>query len=121
MYDPDWQRLVVGAMVLETWCEANGGHEPCTIWQYKRVARRLGVRIHWLPENCDVQAMCRRGDRPGHHGVIYIRKTHNMAKLRLEFLHELGEAATYWEGHPPFVCGVSRHETACAAVLLLLS
>lgn len=117
MHDPDEQKLILGAIVLQVWAEANGG-EPRTVWHYKRIARRFGVRIHWLPADCDTQAFRRNGQRAGQQGVIYIRRTHDRGRLRREFLHELGEAATYWEGIPPFRCQLSRHEVACAAVAL---
>ena len=116
--DRDTERLIVGCHMLRVWAEANGGREPRTIWQYRRVARRFGVRIHWLPRDADVQACRRDGQRAGMQGVIFVRRTHNLARLRLELLHELGEAATRWEGVPPFVCQLSRHEVACAAVAL---
>lgn len=116
MRDPEEQKLILGACILRAWTDANGGKEPRTVWHYKKIARRFGVRIHWLPSDCDTQSLCRQGDRVGQHGVIYIRRTHDIDKLRREFLHELGEAATYWEGVPPFRCQLSRHEVACAGV-----
>lgn len=107
--DTATQKLILGAMVLHVWAELNGGREPCTIWQYRRLARRLGLRVHWLPRDCDAPAMHRQG-------VIYIRRTHDAARLRREFVHELGEAVSYWDGCPPCVCALTRHDVACQVV-----
>ena len=118
MYDPDQQRLVLGAMLLRAMAEANHGREPTNIWQYRRVARRFGVRIRFLPPEVRNQAILRQGQRAGEQGVIYIRRTRNIGQLRRDILHELGEAASRWEGWPPICCEVSRHEAACYAVLM---
>lgn len=111
MPDRDWQRLVLGAYALRLIVEANGGQEPRTIWQYRRAGRRLGIRIRILPFGAG-QSLLREGAGADGGGVIYVRRTRNMARLRLELLHELAEAATRWEGVPPCVCQVSRHEVA---------
>ena len=118
MHERDAQRLIVGALLLRVMAEANGGREPQTIWQYRRVARRFGVRLRFVaPDRLD-QAMLRQGQRTGQQGVIYAPRTRNMARLRCWLIHELAEAAGRWEGWPPLCCQVSRHEAACCAVLL---
>ncbi len=106
------QRLVLGAYVLRLFAEANGGEEPENIWQYRRVGRRLGLRIRVLPGDVLPSSLLRQGQQAGQQGVIYVRRTHDMAKLRVEILHELAEAATRWEGVPPCVTACSRHEVA---------
>lgn len=112
MKDPDTQSLILGAMILQDWQEVNQGRPLTTIWHYRRIARRLGLRVHWLPQDADVEALRRDGQCAGQQGVIYIRRTHNIGRLRREFLHELAEGATRYDGLPPFVCQVSRHRIA---------
>lgn len=114
--EKDFQKLVLGAYLLHLMTEQNGGQEPRTIWQYRRVGRRFGFRIRVLPAEALQGALLRRGQRAEGGGVIYIRKRPNMAQMRRELLHELGEAAALWEGVSPCVCQISRHEAACTAV-----
>lgn len=116
MYEPDQQRLIMGVILLRVICEANGGREPETIWQYRRAAKRFGVRIRVL--SGIGQSQLRQGERSGEQGVIFVRRTRNMGHLRREILHELGEAASRWEGWPPCVTCVSRHEAATFAVMM---
>ena len=113
MIEPDAQKLILGAMALGVMQEVNGGRPLGTIWHYKRAAKRLGLRVHWLPRDADVDACRRDGQQVGMQGVIYIRRTHNIPRLRRQFLHELAEAATRYEGVPPFACQVTRHQIAC--------
>lgn len=113
--DREMQNLALGAFILQLMAEQNGGREPETIWHYRRVGRRFGYRLRFLPDAA-YDALLRRGQRAGEGGVIYIRRRHNMALTRLEILHELGEAAGRWEGVSPCVTVCTRHEAACSAV-----
>ena len=110
--DRDSQNLILGAYTLYLIAEANGGALPRTFDQYQRAARRFGVRIRLMPPGVLQGALLREGERVGEHGVIYVRDWPNAARLRREMLHELGEAATRWEGVCPCVCQVTRHEIA---------
>lgn len=103
--EPDIQALILGAYILHLIAEANGGAEPRTIWQYRRAAARFGVKIRLVAPDKINQSCLRRG-------VIYLRKTRHPQRLRRELLHELAEAACQWEGVPPCVCSVSRHQVA---------
>lgn len=106
------QVILLGTYVLQLIAEANGGKEPVNIWQYRRAGRRFGVRFRFLPSGTIQGALLRQGQRSGERGVIYVRKTRNMARLRLIILHELGEAAVRWEGVPACACDATRHEVA---------
>jgi len=111
--EPQARALMAGALLWYALTEANGGREPRTVWQCRRVARRFGVKIKFRDA---APSLFRRGRFDG--GTIYIRRTHDMARLRLALVHELGEAATYWDGVPPLVCSAGRHEAACAMVAM---
>lgn len=119
LYDEDWtcgedltcdEGLMLAAYILSLMADANGGTEPATIWQYRRVARRFGVKIKFVPVGGGAGGFARH--RPGRGGVIYVSRTRAAGQLRREVLHELAEVATYWDGVPPWVCSIARHDIA---------
>lgn len=116
MIDAKPERVFLSAYFLYLMAEANGGKEPVTIWQYRRVGKRFGVRIRFVAADALQSALLRLGEDCSQQGVIYVRKTRNMTHLRLNILHELAEAVGRWEGAPPCVCQTSCHEIACAVV-----
>ncbi len=103
-------RQAVAARVVELVVEANGGKWPESIWQWRRVSRRYGVR--WKLVSLDIlpEPILRRG-------VLYLpRLRHKPALLERFLTHELAEAVLCWEGEPPYNHPgdfSERHEIAC--------
>ena len=73
--------------------------EPESIWDYRRIMRRLGVRMKLM------RGPARLAGPHSRRGVIYIPRGRGRSPhLHAWLLHELSELATYYEGIPPYRC-----------------
>lgn len=91
----DWQDALAWR-VIELIREANRGHWPENIWQWKRVAHRFGVTLCIVPPEVLAEPLLRQN-------VLYLpRLRHSPDKLCRFLTHELSEACLQWEGEPPY-------------------
>lgn len=104
-----WEEEVC-AWVRTAWREACGC-DPCSVWQWRRVFRRLGIR-KWeiIPTDLLTVPFIMAG-------VLYLpRVRHDKGRLLRYLAHEAAEAALMWEGCPPYAYfsdQCERHRIAC--------
>ena len=81
-----------------------GGHEPRTIWDLRRLARRFGGEIVFTRRRMATQ---NRG------GFIVVRWSRKPEHVWRHALHEIAENALRWDGTEPCVApGVEMHRIA---------
>jgi hypothetical protein len=94
---PVWHRDVE-AIITEFFGEVCNG-EPRSVWDYRRIMRRLDVRMKLVAGPARDAGPHVRGS------VVYVPRVRGRApRLRRWLAHELAEFSTYYEGIPPFRC-----------------
>jgi hypothetical protein len=92
-----WREQVI-EWVGVCWQEALGGGEPESIWSWRRIGRRVGIRKWRIRPSCELsEPFLRRG-------VLYLPRVRcNDDRLLRYLVHEVAEATLEWDGCPPYL------------------
>ena len=101
--------------------EANGGRWPQNIWQWRRVARRFGIKLKFLRVRGGLTACYQDG-------CLVIGWTEQPGYTLRWLVHEISEAILLWEGEPEYRHPVQfsetqdalRHQLACKVEKMLV-
>lgn len=96
MLEPSLKDEIARAILAEI-ADANGGAPPSTIWHWRRVARRFGVRIMIVPRG-SIPAPILRYDMFLARAKLYLPHTRKPDLLASWLTHEMAEAALIWTG-----------------------
>lgn len=103
MPGPFWKLLLL-EIVLGLIAEANGGHWPQNIWQWRRVAKRFGVTLQFVRVEGAFTARL-------HDDLLQVRWEPRACKSLRWLVHELTEAILTWEGEPEYRYQLAPGET----------
>lgn len=87
----------IARVILAEIADANGGAPPSTIWHWRRVARRFGVRIMIVPRG-SIPAPILRYDMFLARAKLYLPHARKPDLLASWLTHEMAEAALIWTG-----------------------
>jgi hypothetical protein len=91
---------IIDRVLMDVLAEANKGKWPKTIWDFRRVAKRFGIKI---VVNHQITEPIMRYKRSIGRGVLYLPRTRNMGLLHVWLRHEMAEIAMEWAGEPEIV------------------